>query len=91
MGNKSKITLDDCIPFCEKEALNGRDKPDDILEAFKIFDKEGMGYISVKELKHILCNMAEKFTDDEIKDTITALGGENTTINYTDLVKQICS
>ena len=68
----------------------GRDNADDILDAFKIFDKEGLGYIGITELRHILCNMAEKFTEEEANECCAALSPDGSgQINYKDLVKHI--
>lgn len=38
----------------------------DFEEAFKSFDREGQGYISAAEARHLLTAMAERMTDDEI-------------------------
>lgn len=89
--NKSKITFDECKPAIEKQIAMGRDNPDDLLEAFKIFDKEGLGFISVIELKHILGNMAEKFDEQELNDCLAAINDGSGIVHYKDLVKQICN
>jgi len=36
---------------------------DEILEAFKVFDKEGEGFLPAVELKHTMTNLGEKFPD----------------------------
>jgi len=38
-----------------------------VREAFKIFDKDGKGAISIGELKHIMQNLGEKMTEDEVR------------------------
>ena len=38
---------------------------DDICDAFKEFDEEGDGVISLKELKKMLTGMGEKLSDEE--------------------------
>lgn len=89
MKNKPKITFDDTKPYIEKQIAGGKDNADDLIEAFKIFDKEGMGLISIQELRHILGNMAEKFSEQELNDCCTAIDDGSGHINYRDLVKQI--
>lgn len=40
---------------------------DDMEEAFRVFDKEGNGMISTANLRHIMTNMGEKLTDEQVK------------------------
>ena len=37
---------------------------------FRVFDKDGNGYISAAELRHVMTNLGEKLTDDEVDDMI---------------------
>ncbi|XP_068830381.1 calmodulin-1-like [Capricornis sumatraensis] len=46
------------------------DSEEEIREAFRVFDKDGNGYISAAKLCHIMTNLGEKLTDEEIKETI---------------------
>nr|KAG5712288.1 hypothetical protein BaRGS_023867 [Batillaria attramentaria] len=43
---------------------------ENLREAFRIFDKEGNGMINASELRHILCNLGEKLTDEEVDEMI---------------------
>ncbi|EDV53618.1 calmodulin [Drosophila erecta] len=43
---------------------------DEIIAAFKVFDKEGTGVISETEFRHIMKNMGEQLTDDEVEEII---------------------
>lgn len=42
----------------------------EVREAFRLFDKNGDGYITVDELKGILANNGEKISDIELNDMI---------------------
>lgn len=42
------------------------ESPEEIREAFGVFDKDGNGYISVSELKHVLMTMGEKLSQEEV-------------------------
>ena len=42
----------------------------DIREAFKIFDRDGNGTISSAELRHVMTNLGEKLTDDEVDEML---------------------
>ncbi|ROT80695.1 putative calmodulin-like [Penaeus vannamei] len=42
------------------------DAPEEIREAFGVFDKDGNGVISANELKHVLMTMGEKLSQEEV-------------------------
>ena len=46
------------------------DKEEELREAFKVFDKDGNGFISAAELRHVMTNLGEKLTDDEVDEMI---------------------
>lgn len=39
---------------------------EEIREAFRVFDKDGNGFISAAELRHVMTNLGEKLTDEEV-------------------------
>ena len=39
---------------------------EDIREAFKVFDKDGNGYVSATELRHVMSKLGVQFTDEEL-------------------------
>ncbi|XP_053384693.1 uncharacterized protein LOC123536689 [Mercenaria mercenaria] len=42
----------------------------EMIEAFKVFDRDGNGKISAAELRHVMTNLGEKLTDDEVREMI---------------------
>lgn len=46
------------------------DKEDELREAFRVFDRNGDGYISAPELRLVMTNLGEKLTDEEVDDMI---------------------
>lgn len=50
--------------------LSSRDTADEIREAFRVFDKDGNGFISVAELRHIMGNLGEKMPEEEVEEMI---------------------
>ena len=88
---KKKITFDDLVAILPTVLAEDRDTTDELVEAFKIFDKDGNGYISIPELRHIYCNMGEKFTDEEWKEVEEALSPGGQMVAYEDFAKMILS
>lgn len=46
------------------------DAEEELIEAFKQFDKTNKGTIQAATLKHLVCHVAEKFTEEEADDMI---------------------
>ena len=46
--------------------VNRVDSHDDIIECFRTFDKEGNGFISAAELRHIMTNIGDIMKDEEV-------------------------
>ena len=50
--------------------MKDTDSEEEIKEAFKVFDKDGNGFISAIELRHVMTNLGEKLTDEEVDEMI---------------------
>merc|ERR1712072_478808 len=63
-----------------------------IKEAFKGFDKDGNGFISAAELRHVMTNLGEKLTDEEVDEMLREadIDGDGQ-INYEEFVKMMMS
>merc|ERR1711868_340709 len=48
--------------------MKDTDSEEEIREAFRVFDKDGNGFISAAELRHVMTNLGEKLTDEEVDD-----------------------
>ena len=46
------------------------DSEEEIREAFKVFDKDGNGFISAAELRHVMTNLGEKLSDEEVDEMV---------------------
>jgi calmodulin len=46
--------------------MKDTDSEEEICEAFRVFDRDGNGLISIEELKHVMTNLGEKLDDNEI-------------------------
>jgi len=50
--------------------MKDTDCEEEIREAFRVFDKDGNGFISAAELRHVMTNLGEKLTDEEVVEMI---------------------
>ena len=50
--------------------LKDSDSEDELREAFRVFDRDGNGFISAVELRHVMTNLGEKLTDEEVDEMI---------------------
>ena len=50
--------------------MKDTDSEEEIREAFRVFDKDGNGFISAAELRHVMTNLGEKLKDEEVDEMI---------------------
>merc|ERR1712037_542450 len=78
------------IEFLEffAKKMKDPDTEEDLIEAFKIFDKDGNGVISASELKHVMTTLGERLTEEEADEMIKEadMDGDGF-INYHEFVK----
>ncbi len=43
---------------------------EELRAAFRIFDQDGNGFITATELRHVMTNLGEKLTDEEVDEMI---------------------
>merc|ERR1712010_185819 len=97
MINEVDADGSDTIDFPEFLNLMARkmkdtDSEEEIKEAFKVFDKDGNGFISAAELRHVMTNLGEKLTDEEVDEMIREadVDGDGQ-INYEEFVTMMTS
>lgn len=71
--------------------MKDTDAEEEIMEAFKVFDKDGEGSISMSDLRHVMTNLGEKLTDEEIEEMMREADVDSTDqqINYFAFVKRM--
>ncbi|XP_076321606.1 uncharacterized protein LOC143231022 isoform X2 [Tachypleus tridentatus] len=56
--------------FMMSKKMKESDREEELREAFRVFDRDGDGYISSAELSHVMINLGEKLTEDDVEDMI---------------------
>jgi calmodulin len=64
------------------------DTPEAVKEAFRVFDKDMNGTVSVAEFRHIMTTMGEKYTEEEFRDLIQGFD-DNGVIHYEKFVMKM--
>ena len=97
MLNNADIDGNGTIDFHEFLAMmapkiSDEDSEEDIRKAFRTFDKDGNGFISAAELRHVMTNLGEKLTDEEVDQMIREadIDGDGN-INYEEFVTMMKS
>ena len=66
------------------------DNEEEVLKAFKLFDKEGNGLININELKNIMLSVGKNIKEEEINDMLkeadTDMDGY---INYEEFIRSL--
>ncbi|CAM8963640.1 unnamed protein product [Rhodiola kirilowii] len=84
----------DCFPeFLLKlmaRKMKDTDSEEELKEAFRVFDKDQNGFISAAELRHVMTNLGEKLTDEEVDEMIREadVDGDGQ-INFEEFVKVV--
>jgi len=69
------VDLDMLVQLIHQKVTNPPvERPDDLREVFRLYDKEGRGYVSVAEMRHLLTSVGEKLTDDEADELLRMSG-----------------
>jgi len=69
------VDFDTLIQLIHEKVTNPPvERPDDLREVFRLYDKEGRGYVSIAEMRHLLTSVGEKLTDDEADQLLRMSG-----------------
>ena len=71
---------------------NDIDKEEDLIDAFRVFDKENNGKISARELRYVMMSSGEDLNENDIEEMIREASTENDDfIDYYKFVKLMLS
>ena len=69
LAGNGTIDFEEFLHMMAKK-MKETDSEEELREAFRVFDKDGNGYISAAELRHVMTNLGEKLTDEEVDEMI---------------------
>ena len=94
-----KLDLEDKKEINHEEFLtiiNQKEKDidgvEEVLKAFKVFDKDGNGLININELKNIMLNIGNNWSEDEINEMLGEADFDmDGYINYEEFIRRMMS
>lgn len=84
------IDFDEFIEMMSKHTAETVDQTEEMREAFKIFDRDGNGYIDLKELKTVVMRMGEPLTMTDAEELFSAADTDGDgKLDYNEFVRMI--
>lgn len=90
LKSDERISFEVFLPIYQaiSKARSG-DTANDFIEGLRHFDKDGNGFISSAELRHLLSTLGEKLSDDEVEQLLQGQEDSQGNINYENFVHLI--
>jgi calmodulin len=87
-GN-GKIEFEEFVTLMNRRSKE-TDTEEEVINAFKVFDKDGNGMISSTELRHVMTTLGDQLTDEEVDEMIREadIDGDGY-INYEEFVRMM--
>jgi len=65
------------------------DTTEDFVEGLRHFDKDGNGFISSAELRHLLTTLGERLNDEEVEQLLVNQEDSQGNINYEEFIRTV--
>ena len=89
LNSDGKIELDEFITLMARNSPDTQTE-DEVINAFRVFDKEGNGVIATAELKHSMMTVGDKMTEAEADEMIHEADiDDDGVINYEEFVRMM--
>ncbi|XP_052271953.1 neo-calmodulin-like [Dreissena polymorpha] len=86
------LDFDSFLNIVASRKFDDEDHEDALKEAFRMFDKDGNGYIDAEELRVCMMNLGEKLTLEEVEEMIREVDIDfDGRMNYEEFVQLMCS
>lgn len=85
-----RISFEVFLPIYSTISKNrSNDTAEDFIEGLRHFDKDGNGYISSAELRHLLTTLGEKLTDEEVEQLLAGHEDSQGNVHYEEFVRAV--
>merc|ERR1712243_4729 len=85
-----RVTFEVFLPMMQAIcSRRSTDTSDDFIEGLRHFDKDGNGFISSAELRHLLTTLGEKLSDEEAEQLLVGHEDSKGNINYENFVRTV--
>ena len=91
LEDKKEINYDEFLTIINQREKDV-DEEEEVIKAFKVFDKEGNGLININELKDIMLSMGNNWSENEINEMFAEADIDmDGYLNYEDFVRTMMS
>jgi calmodulin len=90
-GSGGQITQDQFVRSMTAK-LACSNSGEDVTQAFSVFDKDGRGFISASDLRHVLTAMGDRLDEEQVEEMLRHAMGRNQgegQLNYVQFVKSV--
>lgn len=90
-GTAGMITLDQFVKGMTSKLADAK-STDDVVQAFSVFDKDGRGFVSASDLRHVLTSMGDRLDEEQVEEMLRHAMGRNQgegQLNYVAFVKTV--
>ena len=84
--NNGKLDFAEFLTLVAQKGIGDLDDAE-VRSAFRVFDKENNGFISEAEFKHILIDVGDKISEDDVAEMMKEVKIKNGMINYEEFIK----
>ena len=91
LENKKEINYEEFLTIINQKDKDV-DEEEEVLKAFKVFDKEGNGLININELKDIMLNFGNNWSEEELNEMFKEADIDmDGYLNYEEFVRTMLS
>lgn len=86
-NNSGKIEFNEFVKIYNDHLRNSQSE-EDLVNAFKVFDRDGNGVITTSELKEVMTNLGDKLSDEEAEAMIRDADADGDgVVDYKEFIK----
>lgn len=89
LDNNGRIDFNEFAELMTKRSKE-TDIEEEVINAFRVLDKQGQGTISTVELRHLMVTLGDKLTEEEVEEMLREADFDgNGIINYEEFVRMM--